>query len=174
MILGLSVPAFTLLHVIISLIGIATGLVAVAGLIQRRLVPLWTGVFLTTTVLTSVTGFFFPAKFGPPQAVGGISLIVLALGIYALYFKELTGRWRTVYVVSAVVSLYFNVFVAVVQTFQKIPAFHARAPTQTEPPFAIAQGLVVLAFVVAGVAAVRRFRTTALRLPAASVTELSR
>jgi hypothetical protein len=174
MILGLSVPAFTLLHVIISLIGIATGLVAVAGLIQRRLVPLWTGVFLTTTVLTSVTGFFFPAKFGPPQAVGGISLIVLALGIYALYFKELTGRWRTVYVVSAVVSLYFNVFVAVVQTFQKIPAFHARAPTQTEPPFAIAQGLVVLAFVVAGVGAVRRFRTTALRLPAATVTELSR
>jgi hypothetical protein len=150
--------AFTLLHVIISLIGIATGLVAVAGLIQRRLIPRWTGVFLTTTVLTSVTGFFFPAKFDPPQAVGGLSLILLALAIYALYARKLTGRWRAVYVVSAVVSLYFNVFVAVVQTFLKIPAFHALAPTQTEPPFAVAQGLVLLAFVVVGVAAVRRFR----------------
>jgi hypothetical protein len=173
MILGLPAPTFTLLHVIISLIGIATGLVAVAGLIQRRLIPRWTGVFLTTTVLTSVTGFFFPAKFGPPQAVGGISLIVLALGIYALYAKELAGRWRATYVVSAVVSLYFNVFVAVVQTFQKIPVFHALAPTQTEPPFAIAQGLVLLAFVVAGVAAVRRFRTTPWKTPAASLTEQS-
>jgi hypothetical protein len=161
MILGLSAATFTLLHVIISLIGIATGLVAVAGLIRRRLIPRWTGVFLTMTVLTSVTGFFFPAKFGPPQAVGGISLVVLALGIYALYARKLTGRWRAVYVVSAVVSLYFNVFVAVVQTFQKIPAFHELAPTQTEPPFAVAQGSVLLAFVVVGIAAVRRFRTAA-------------
>jgi hypothetical protein len=158
MILGLPASTFTLLHVIISLIAIATGLVAAAGLLQRRLIPRWTGVFLTTTVATSVTGFFFHSKFGPPQAVGVISLIVLAMAIYALFVRKLTARWRTVYVVSAVLSLYLNVFVAVVQTFQKIAPFHALAPTQTEPPFAVAQGTVLLVFVIAGVAAVRRFR----------------
>ncbi len=167
MILGMSTSTFTLLHVIISLIGIATGLVAVAGLIQRRLIPRWTGVFLTTTVLTSITGFFFPAKFDPPQAVGTLSLVLLALAIYALSVRKLTGRWRAAYVISAVVSLYFNVFVAVVQTFQKIPAFHALAPTQTEPPFAVAQGTVLLVFSIVGVVAVRRFRTAALGLAGA-------
>ena len=157
MILGLSTGTFTLLHVIISLIGIATGLVAVGGLIQRRVIPRWNGVFFVTTILTSVTGFFFPGKFGPPHVIGILSLVILALGIYALDGKKLAGAWRVVYVVSAVVSLYFNVFVAVIQTFQKVPFFHALAPTQAEPPFAIAQGVVLLAFIVAGVAAVQRF-----------------
>jgi hypothetical protein len=158
MIFGMSASTFTLLHVIISLIAIATGGVAAAGLIQRRLISRWTGAFLTTTVATSVTGFFFHSKFGPPHAIGMISLILLALAIYALFVRKLTGRWRAVYVVTAVLSLYLNVFVAVVQTFQKIAPFHALAPTQTEPPFAVAQGIVLLIFVIAGVAAVRRFR----------------
>ncbi len=158
MIIGLSVATFTLLHVIISLIAIATGLVVAVGLIQRRLMRGWTGVFLATTVATSASGFFFHSKFGPPQAVGVLSLILLALAIYALYVRKLAGRWRAAYVISAVVSLYFNVFVAVIQTFQKVAPFHALAPTQTEPPFALAQGLVLLAFVIVGVAAVRRFR----------------
>jgi hypothetical protein len=167
MILGVSASTFTLLHVVISLIAIATGLVVAAGLILRRLVPGWTGVFLATTVLTSVTGFFFPGKFGPPQAVGVISLILLAMAIYALYARQLTGRWRPVFVISAVVSLYFNVFVAVIQTFQKVAPFHALAPTQTEPPFAVAQGTVLLAFVIAGVVAVKRFRPAASGFAAA-------
>jgi hypothetical protein len=167
MILGMSTSTFTLVHVVISLIGIATGLVAVAGLVQRRLIPRWTGVFLTTTVLTSVTGFFFPGKFDPPKAVGTLSLVLLALAIYALSIRQLTGRWRTAYVISAVVSLYFNVFVAVIQTFQKIPAVHALAPTQTEPPFAVAQGTVLLVFIIVGVVAVKRFHTASLGLAGA-------
>jgi hypothetical protein len=161
MILGVSASAFTLLHVIISLIAIVTGLIAAAGLILRRLIRGWTDVFLATAVLTSVTGFFFPGKFGPPQAVGVISLILLAMAFYALYVRKLTGRWRAAYVISAVACLYFIVFVAVIQTFQKIAPFHALAPTQTEPPFAITQGIVLLVFVIDGIVAVRRFRSAA-------------
>lgn len=158
MILGMSISTFTSLHVIISLAALATGLVAAGGLVQGRLLRGWTGVFLGTTVATSVTGFFFPSKFGPPHVIGVLSLVVLALALYALYGRGLLGRWRSVYVITALASLYLNVFVAVVQTFQKVPLFHALAPTQAEPPFAVAQGCVLLVFVAAGVAAVRRFR----------------
>ena len=167
MILGLPASTFTLLHVIISLIAIAAGLVVVAGLIQRRLIPRWTGVFLTTTVLTSASGFFFPSKFGPPHAVGAISLILMAMAIYALYVRKLTGRWRAAYVISAVVSLYFNVFVAVIQTFQKIAPFHALAPTQKEPPFAVAQAILLILFIGLGIAAFKKFRPIA-QVPAAA------
>lgn len=161
MILGMSISTFTWLHVIISLAAIATGLVAAAGLIQGRLLRGWSGVFLGATIATSVTGFFFPSKFGPPHVIGAVSLAVLAAALYSLYGRELLGRWGSVYIVTALSSLYLNVLVAVVQTFQKVPLFHALAPTQTEPPFAVAQGCVLLVFIAVGAVAVRRFRRDA-------------
>lgn len=162
MILGMSVPAFTLLHVIISLIGIVTGLVVVLAMMAGRRLAGWTGLFLLTTVLTSVTGFFFPFKaFGPPHVVGVLSLVILALAIPALYSKRLAGGWRTVYVIGAIASLWFNCFVGVVQAFQKVAFFNALAPTQKEPPFLVAQGLVLLIFVVATVVALKKFRAAA-------------
>jgi hypothetical protein len=157
MILGMSVPAFTVLHVVISLIAIAAGFAAALALIRGQALSAWTTIFLTTTAATSITGFFFHSKFGPPHVIGLISLIVLALAIYALRARRLVGRWRAVYVVTALTALYLNVFVAVVQLFQKVTVFHALAPTQTEPPFAVTQGLVLVAFVVAGIFAFRRF-----------------
>jgi hypothetical protein len=167
MIIGLSVPAFTQLHVIISLIGILTGLIAILGLCAGRLLRGWTGLFLLTTVLTSVTGFMFPfTSFGPPEIVGVISLIALAIAISALYFYKLTGPWRWIYVVMAVLSEYLNVFVGVVQSFQKIPLLHPLAPTGSEPPFIVAQVIVMAIFVVLAIIAIRRFR------PAGSVRTL--
>ncbi len=162
MILGMSVETFTLLHVIISLIGIATGLVVLLGLLTGRPLPRWTAWFLATTVLTSVTGFMFHSKaIGPPHIVGAISLVVLALAIFALYGRHLAGFWRVVYVAGAVFSLYLNAFVAVVQTFQKISFFNALAPTQTEPPFLVAQALTLGFFIVLGVLALKRFHPSA-------------
>ena len=158
MILGMSVATFTLVHVIISLIGIATGIIVMFGMWGAKRMPAMTAVFLVTTVLTSVTGFFFHSKaFGPPHVVGVISLVVLVFTLLALYVYHLAGRWRWVYVVTAMVALYLNVFVLVVQVFQKIPFFNQFAPQGNEPPFAIAQGLVLLLFVVAGWLAVKRF-----------------
>jgi hypothetical protein len=160
MILGLSTSAFTTLHVIISLIGIVAGLIVLAALLANRYSKLWTGVFLLFTVLTSVTGFFFPITvIGPPHIVGGISLVVLAIALVALCGGKLAGVWRPVYVITAIVALYLNVFVLVVQLFQKVPALNVFAPTGKEPPFAIAQGVVLILFIVLGVLAVRRFRT---------------
>lgn len=157
MILGLSVAAFTELHTIISLIGIATGLVFLGGLLGGRWLNLWNQLFLVFTILTSVTGFFFHSKvFGPPHVVGVISLIDLAIALVALNAFERVGIWRPVYTITAVMALYLNFFVGVVQAFQKIPSLHALAPTQTEPPFAIAQGLALIAFAIAGFLAVRR------------------
>jgi hypothetical protein len=159
MILGLSVPVFTEFHVILSLIGIASGIVVLFAMLRGKRVPRFTALFLSSTVATSVTGFLFhSAKFGPPHVVGVISLIALAVAIAALYAFHLAGRWRWIYVAAAVTALYLNAFVGVVQTFQKVETFRALAPTQTEPPFAIAQGLVLIVFVVLGVLAVRRFR----------------
>ncbi|HXC07950.1 MAG TPA: hypothetical protein VNV61_03400 [Steroidobacteraceae bacterium] len=155
----MSVAAFTLFHVILSLIGIASGLIVVLAMLGASRVPALTAIFLATTVATSVTGFMFHfASFGPPEIVGAISLAVLALAILALYSYKLAGAWRRIYVVTAVLALYLNVFVGVVQTFQKVAFFHALAPTQTEPPFAIAQGIVLLAFIALGVAAAKKFR----------------
>jgi len=158
MILGMSTATFTLVHVILSLIGIAAGLVVVLGMLGARRLPALTALFLATTVATSVTGFFFhSAKIGPPHIVGAISLVVLAISLLALYVHHVAGAWRWLYVATAVIALYLNVFVGVVQAFQKLPFFNALAPTQTEPPFKIAQGLVLLLFVALGVTAVRKF-----------------
>jgi hypothetical protein len=158
MILGMSASTFTNLHVIISLVGIAAGLVVLYRMLESKRSPGWTGLFLTATILTSVTGFFFPAEhLLPSHVVGIISLVVLAIALAALYLYHLRGAWRWIYVVCAVVALYFNCFVAVVQAFQKIPAVHALAPTQAEPPFLIAQLAVLAIFVVLGLLAVKRF-----------------
>jgi hypothetical protein len=158
MILGMSTASFTLFHVILSLIGIAAGLVVVFGMLAGRRLDGWTALFLATTVLTSVTGFMFhSAHFGPPHVVGLLSLLLLVLAILARYSYHMAGSWRWIYVVTAVISLYLNVFVGVVQAFQKLPLLQPLAPTGTEPPFAVAQGLVLLAFAVLAVLALKRF-----------------
>jgi len=159
MILGLSTDTFTLVHVVISLIGILAGAVVLAEMIAGRRLAAWNAIFLVTTVVTSVTGFFFHAdSFGPPQVIGGISLAALAVALFALYGRSLAGFWRATYVASAMLSLYLNVFVAIVQAFQKLPFLEALAPTQSEPPFLVAQSIVLVAFVILGFLAVRRFR----------------
>jgi hypothetical protein len=159
MILGMSTANFTLFHVILSLIGIGSGILVVIGMLSANRLPVLTALFLATTVATSVTGFMFHfASFGPPEIVGVISLVVLGVAILALYSYRLAGSWRWIYVATAVIALYLNVFVGVVQTFQKVAFFHALAPTQTEPPFAIAQGIVLIAFIALGVAAAKKFR----------------
>jgi hypothetical protein len=157
--LGMSLPTFTLFHVVISLIGIGSGLIVVLGMLAAKPLGKWTALFLITTVATSATGFLFPFEgFKPSYAVGILSLIVLALAIVALYGKHLAGAWRWIYVVSAIIALYFNIFVAVVQSFLKVPALHALAPMGKEPPFAVAQLTVMALFVVLGVLAVRKFK----------------
>jgi len=158
MIVGLSVGAFTTLHVIISLIGLVSGVVAVAAMLADKRPGPWTAVFLCSTVLTSATGFLFhSAKIGPPHILGVLSLIVLALACAALYGFRLRGAWRPVYVISALLALYFNAFVAVVQAFDKIAALKALAPTGSEPPFLVAQLVLLGVFVALGVLATRRF-----------------
>jgi hypothetical protein len=143
---------FTIFHVIISLLGIFSGFIVLFGMLGANPVEGWTLFFLVTTVATSVTGFLFPfQRLLPSHIVGIISLVVLALAIYARYPGQLLGAWRWIYVVGAVLAQYFNVFVLVVQSFQKIPALKALAPTQTEGPFKLAQGVVLLAFVALGV-----------------------
>ncbi len=162
MILGLSTHAFTLVHVAISLIAIVAGIVVARDMLTNKTDPAWTGLFLIMTIATSVTGFFFPLKsFGPPQVIGALSLAILAVALLANYSFHLAGRWRAAYVVTALLAFYFNVFVAVVQSFQKIPALQALAPTQSEPPFAVAQGIVLVLFVALGFFALRRFRPRA-------------
>jgi len=158
MVLGMSLPAFTMLHVIISLIGIAAGLVVLFGMFGSKRVRGWTGLFLTTTILTSVTGFLFPfTKLLPSHIVGIISLVVLAIALLAYYVKRLAGGWRWIYVATAVFALYLNVFVAVAQAFAKFPALKQLAPTQSEAPFIVAQGVVLGLFVAFFVGAVRTF-----------------
>ena len=158
MILGMSVATFTLLHVIISLIGIVAGAFALRGMIENKPLDFWAPLFLATTVLTSVTGFLFHfTSFGPPEIVGAISLVVLAIALVALYPSHLAGVWRPVYVVTAVLAFYLNFFVLVAQAFQKIGFLHALAPTGSEPPFLVAQVVVLVAFLALGTLAVRRF-----------------
>lgn len=163
MILGLSVAAFTTLHVAISLVAIAAGLMVVALMIGNRRIDGWNAVFLATTILTSVTGFFFhSAAIGPPHIVGAISLLLLAAAVVALYARHLAGVWRPTYVATAVASLYLNCFVLVVQGFQKVPALNAFAPTGTEPPFLVAQALTLVVFIGVGWLAVRHFRPASI------------
>jgi len=158
MILGLSTSMFTSVHVALSLIGIVSGVIVLHGMVRATRLEGWTALFLATTVLTSVTGFFFPStRFGPAHAVGVISLVLLATAIVALYFFHLAGPWRWIYTAAVVLALYLDVFVAVVQAFQKLPPLAALAPTQSEPPFLIAQLVVMAIFIVLGVVAVKRF-----------------
>src|SRR5882724_2313133 len=151
-------PTFTLIHVVLSLVGIIAGLVVVGGLIAGMRFDGWTGVFLVTTVLTNVTGFGFPfVTFLPSHAVGIVSLVVLPVVIAARYWKHLAGAWRNVYVVGAVLALYLNAFVLVVQLFRRLPALIVAAPTQKEPPFLVTQLIVMVLFVWLGKTALKRF-----------------
>jgi hypothetical protein len=158
MILGMSLATFTLFHVILSLVGILAGLVVLFGMFSSKRLDGWTALFLAATVLTSVTGFFFPSDhILPSHVVGIISLVLLAAAILARYVYRLAGAWRWIYVVGSVVALYLNVFVGVVQAFQKLSFLASLAPTQSEPPFVVAQVVVLVAFIVLGVFAVRSF-----------------
>jgi len=168
MVLGMSLETFTLLHVVLSLVGIATGLVMAFGMITSRAFGGWTAVFLVTTILTSATGFLFPfERVLPSHVFGVVSLALLAVALVARYGYRLAGAARWLYVVTAVIALYLNAFVGVVQTFLKIPFFHAMAPTQSELPFVVGQGITLIAFALLGYLAVRRFhppeRTSVLR-----------
>jgi hypothetical protein len=158
MILGLSLASFTLLHVIISIVGIAAGIVVLLGMLRSDRLPAWTALFLLATVLTSVTGFMFPnSTFTPALAFGVISVIVLAIALIALYGFGLAGGWRAAYVVTALLALYLNAFVLVAQGFQKVAFLNAFAPTQADPPFAIAQSVLLIAFLWFGWRALTRF-----------------
>jgi hypothetical protein len=171
MILGLSIATFTLWHVVISLLGIIFGFVALAEMIGGKPSSVGTVLFLVFTILTSATGFLFPfTSFDPARVVGLISLIALALALLARYGRHLAGAWRIVYVVTAVLALYLNVFVAVVQAFQKIPALHALAPKGSEPPFVVVQSIVLLAFVGLGYIAARHFRRSTAAQTARSLS----
>jgi hypothetical protein len=159
MMLGLSFSTFTTVHVVISLIGIATGAIVLSGMLSGKRFDGLTAVFLATTVLTSVTGFMFPFdQLLPSHVIGAISLALLAVALVALYGKGLSGAWRPVYVVTAVAALYFNVFVGLVQAFRKLGVLQALAPTQAEAPFVVAQGALLVLFAVLGFVAVRRYR----------------
>ncbi|THD55428.1 MAG: hypothetical protein E8A46_05605 [Bradyrhizobium sp.] len=161
MVMGMSLSAFTMLHVIISLIGIVSGLVVLSGLFGSKAMPGLTALFLLTTILTSATGFLFPfEKLLPSHMIGILSLVLLAIACIALYAMKLSGAWRWIYVVTAMIALYFNVFVLVIQSFLKVPALTALAPGNppSGPVFAVVQGIVLLFFVVAIIGAVRRFR----------------
>jgi formate hydrogenlyase subunit 4 len=150
---------FTLTHVLISLVAILSGFAVLFGLLTAKRLDGWTALFLATTVLTSVTGFFFPFHgITPAIVVGIISLVVLAVAIFARYARNLSGAWRKTYVVTALLALYFNVFVLIVQAFQKIPALKEIAPTQKDPPFKLTQLVVLVAFLVLGILATIRFR----------------
>ncbi len=159
MILGLSLSAYTMLHVVISLVGIVSGLIVVGGLASGNRLSIMTAIFLLTTLATTLGGFLFPFQgFTPAIGVGLVSTAVLAFTILARYVYRLEGAWRWVYAGGAVVSLYLNFFVVVAQSFQKIPAFNALAPTGSEPAFAITQGVVLAVFVVLGIVSLVKFR----------------
>jgi hypothetical protein len=149
----------TFVHVVLSLIGIFSGFIVMFGLFTGKRLDGWTAIFLVSTVATSVTGFLFPFhRFLPSHGVGIVSLIVLAVAILARYTFELAGAWRRTYVISAMIALYLNVFVLIAQAFQKVSALKAMAPTQSEPPFLVAQLVVMAVFVALTIAAALRFR----------------
>ena len=157
---------FTLVHVLVSLVGIASGCVAALGLLAGKRLDGWTKLFLATTVATSVTGFMFPFhRFLPSHGVGVVSLLVLPVAVYARYGRRLAGHWRAAYVVTAMFALYLNVFVLVAQAFLKVPPLKALAPTGSEPPFVVAQSAVLALFATLTVVALCRFRTGAQGAP---------
>jgi hypothetical protein len=158
MILGMSVRAFTVFHVALSFVGLLSGVVVVLGMLNDMRLPRWTALFVVTTIATSATGFLFhSSSFDPPQVVGVISLIVLTGAVAALYIYRLSGGWRSVYVAAAVLALYLNAFVGIAQAFQKIPLLQALAPTGSEPPFLLAQAVVLMLFVLIAVLSLKRF-----------------
>jgi hypothetical protein len=164
MILGMSTATFVLVHVIISLIAIVAGIVVMFGMLGSKRQDGLTAIFLLFTILTSATGFVIPPllseKLLPSHMIGILSLVLLAIACIALYVMKLVGPWRWIYVVTALVSLYLNVFVLVIQSFLKVPFLHALAPSvpPAEPPFAVVQGIVLVFFVVMIIGAWRRFR----------------
>jgi hypothetical protein len=158
MMLGMSLSTFTTVHAIISLVGIGSGLAVLLGLFSAKRLDGLTALFLLATVLTSVTGFGFPfTHLLPSHKIGIISLVVLAIAILARYSFRMVGKWRWIYVVTAMVALYLNVFVLVFQSFEKVPALKAMAPTQSEPPFLVAQLVVMALFIVLTIFAVKKF-----------------
>ncbi|MFZ0815013.1 MAG: hypothetical protein WAM78_05810 [Candidatus Sulfotelmatobacter sp.] len=159
MIFGMSTATYTLIHVLISLVGIGSGFIVLYGLLNGKLLSGWTALFLVTTAATSVTGFGFPfTHLLSSHKVGIVSLVALTVAILALYVFHLAGGWRRSFVISAILSLYLNVFVLVAQMFMKVPALKALAPTQSEPPFLVTQLVVLALFVVLTILAVKRFR----------------
>ena len=164
MVLGMSLSMFTTVHVIISLIGIVSGIIVMFGLLGSSRMPGLTAIFLLFTILTNATGFLFPfEKLLPSHIIAIISLVLLAIACVALYGMKLSGSWRWIYVLTAMISLYFNVFVLVIQSFLKIPALTALAPGNppSGPAFAVVQGIVLLFFVVVIIGAIRRYRPMA-------------
>jgi len=159
MMLGLSLHAVTILHVIISLVAIVSGLIVLFGLFKSQSMPGMTAFFLLTTILTNATGFMFPFEKLLPSHITILSLVLLAIACYALYGAKLSGAWRAIYLITAIVSLYLNVFVLVIQSFLKIGPLHELAPSvpPSEPPFAVVQGVVLVLFVLAIIRAVRRY-----------------
>ena len=158
MIWGMSTETFTRVHVLISLAGIATGLIVVFGMVAGKRLDGWSVVFLLTTAATSIIGFGFPFEhLSPAHTLGIVSLVVLVVVVYARYARHLAGRWRRIYVIGVAIALYLNVFVGVVQAFMKVPGLAALAPHRNEPPFLIAQLIVLLLFVVLTIVAARRF-----------------
>jgi hypothetical protein len=158
---------YTFIHVAISLIGILSGIVVLLAMLAAMDLPGWSAWFLATTVLTSVTGFFFPVPhILPSHIVGIISLVVLTPAIYARYGRHLAGHWRWIYVLTAMIALYLNVFVLIFQLFEKVPALSALAPTQSEPPFKVTNLIVLIVFVVLSVVAAIRFHVQPARQPA--------
>jgi hypothetical protein len=168
------VTIFTLIHVGISLVAILSSFVVLKGMLTAKQLDGWTMLFLATTALTSVTGFLFPIHCVTPAIVVGIiSLVLLAVAIFARYARQLAGAWRKTYVVTSVLALYFNVFVLIVQAFQKIPALKSIAPTQNDPPFKLTQLVVLVAFIVLGILAAIRFRAEPVFASAPNEQEMS-
>ncbi len=158
--MNLDLTAFAWFHTILSLIAIVAGFPAMAGLKRGGVTPMWTELFLATAVATNVTGFMFPLhQILPSHIIGGLSLVVLALALVALYQQKLAGSWRTVYAVNVVIAQYFLIFVLIAQAFNKVFALQRLAPTQSEPPFAIAQAILLAAFVYVGWQAVKGFKS---------------
>jgi hypothetical protein len=154
---------YTFFHVLLSLIGIFTGFIALFGMIAGKRLDGWNGIFLLTTALTSITGFFFPFHgLTPGYIVGAISLVVLAVAIPARYAKHLAGAWRKIYAVTASIALYLNVFVLIAQLFMKVPPLHVLAPTGSEPPFLISQVVAMAIFIVLTIAAAIKFHPEAV------------
>jgi hypothetical protein len=158
-VLGMSLQAFTHFHVALSLMGILAGFIVLLGMLGSEQLNAVTALFLVTTVLTSLTGFLFPFHgITPGIVIGILSLVVLLVAILARYTFNYAGSWRWIYVVSTITALWFNVFVFIVQSFEKIPSLHEMAPTGTEAPFKIAQTVVLMTFIVLGIRAVKKFR----------------